>query len=113
MKSDLKSAPLISLQVDKQRNRALLSLRGILGIQQASDLKSYCLKGFEEVQEVEIDLQSLEEVDAAIIQVLFSIKDFTKGSDKSIIYPSPLPTSVVTSMTKIGFSDEQIKFLTA
>ncbi len=111
MNGESEEESVISLKIDKKMNTAVLSMKGTVDIQYASDLKSKLMDGLKVATKLEIETQSLEELDGATIQLLISARSYANDRERSLEFLSVLPVSVISGMKKLGLSEEQINLL--
>lgn len=90
-------------ELSGDENKAVLSLKGVFNIDKAELLKAAFLEALTFSKSVEIDLDELEDIDLAGLQVFCSaIKTFA-SSGRSLSLPDELPQIFVDTANRAGF----------
>jgi anti-anti-sigma factor len=91
------------LTVDKSGRKGTLKLKGMLTISQAEDLKKALVKALKKVTELEVDLQKVDEIDIACLQLLCAAHKTASKSNKKLVLGNDISDEIIHDIMSSGY----------
>lgn len=91
------------MKVTNRKGKAYIKLRGALSITEAAAFKTALVDSLNSMDAVEINLDEVESIDLACLQLLCSAHRTAANKGKQVAVKMPLPSPFLEAREKAGF----------
>lgn len=91
---------------DQRNGNKILKAQGVLSISMAGELRDILVKEISENEHPEIDLGEVEEIDAAILQLLYSAVKTAESKGKEIYWSNISEACIEAAQAAAMFKDK-------
>lgn len=100
------------MKVTNRKGKTYIKPRGVLSIAEAAEFKTALVDALESMDAVEINLDEVESIDLACLQLLCSAHRTASSKGKKVAVKEPLPAPFLEARKNAGFEySKQCRFV--